>query len=79
VNSGEWTIIIIIHVGLRVLSVPAFDTQAVRDVALLLLSGTSNVQFIRWIRCTELISPIHLHSLYRDLWLQARCLSRSFT
>jgi len=42
---------------------PVFDTQAVRDVALLLLSGKSNVQFIMWIRCTELISHIHLHSL----------------
>jgi hypothetical protein len=32
-----------------------------------------------WIRCTQLISYIHLHSLYQDLWLQARCLSRFVT
>jgi hypothetical protein len=71
--------IIIIHVGCRVVPVPVFDTQAVRDVALLLLSGKSKVQFIICSRCTELISHIHLHSLYRDLWLQARCLSRFVT
>ena len=67
-NSGEWTIIIIIiNFGRRVASVPVSDTQVVRDVALVLLSGKSNVQIIMLIRCTELISHIHLHSLYQDL------------
>jgi hypothetical protein len=56
-----------IRVGRRVVSVPVFGTQVVRDVAFLLLSGKSNVQFIMWIRCTELISHIHLHSLYHDI------------
>jgi len=84
VNSGEWTIIIIIIIiiinfGRRVASVPVSDTQVVRDVALVLLSGKSNVQIIMLIRCTELISHIHLHSLYQDLWLEARCLSRFVT